>query len=448
MMMRKIIFIGGAIFTMISAIAQDQAPAVLTFKEAVKIGLKNNVALNTQKNQLEYTQLNKTSQMLQLGPTVQAQGSAYRVDGNSFNNNTGTVVNGVIDYVNGSVGASIPIFNGFNQINLYRQASSLNEAQLHYVNRSQQDVIQFVAAQYLTVLLDKELIKIYQDNVKTQQVQYDQIQAQVEVGSKAEADLKNQDVQLKNAELTLLRQRNSYLNDLNTLALTLQVDPTFDLDTLNWDINAILSDSLQLETLYTTAVERRSDLKQAEASEKAAQYGYYSFKGRYFPYLSAGVSYGSRYNYVQGFENRSFSDQFTKDNTQLSYGLSLTIPIYGGLSARTQTAMSRVSYENSKLRRRNAEVTIKTDVIRAYQNFTGAKTAYLANVEILKAAELSYQMEKERYDLDISNIAQLSLSNQMRIAARGNYQSSLYTLMFQNLLLQYAIGTLRFEDVP
>src|SRR5690606_12825133 len=173
---------------------------------------------------MAYTHVNKTASLLQLGPTVQATGSAYRVDGNSFNQNTGEVVNGVIDYVNASVSASMPIFNGLQQVNNFRQASNQNEAQLHAVNRSSQDVIFLVATQYLQCLLDQELVRINQENVETQRTQYNQIKALVDVGSRAEADLYNQEYQVKNAELTLVRSRITLTNDKATLARTIQLD--------------------------------------------------------------------------------------------------------------------------------------------------------------------------------------------------------------------------------
>jgi outer membrane protein len=231
------------------AVAQDSITARLSFKEAVRIGLQNNVILNQNKNQLAYTQLNKTSSMLQLGPTVDASADAYRVDGNSFNQNEGRVVNGKIDYVNAGISANMPIFNGMNILNQYRQADKQNEAQLHLVNRSTQDVIRDVAAQYLTCLLDQELIKIDEENVETQNIQYQQIKAQVELGSKAEADLYNQEYQVKNAELLLVRSRNKLKNDIATLALTIQIDPHiyFMVDEINWDINTLVSDTMSTD---------------------------------------------------------------------------------------------------------------------------------------------------------------------------------------------------------
>lgn len=433
-----------------SATAFAQEPVRLSFREAVRIGLESNVELNQQKNQLEYTEINKTSSMLQLGPSIQGNASAYRVDGNSFNQQAGEVINGQIDYVNGSIDASIPIFNGLRQVNLYRQAKAQNEAQLYNVNRSSQDVIQIVASQYLTCLLDMQLIKIDEENVAAQQLQYDQIKVQVDLGSKPESDLYNQQYQLKNAELLLVRSRNKLKNDKNTLATTIQIDPSvpLELEEIDWNVDAVIADSLSLSQMYDVALNRRSDLKQAENAERAAHYGFSSFKGRYYPSLYGGASFGSRYNYIHGADNRPFDEQFRNDNRQFSYGVSLTIPIYNGLQFRSQAALSKATYKNAKLLHESAEVKVKADVIQAYQNFNDAIANYEASQAQLNAAELSYKTEKERYDLGISDIVQLAVVNQTYIKAQGDFQSSLFMLMFQRLLINYSLGTLKFEDIP
>lgn len=440
-----------AIVLMVCAVRlMAQSPEKLTFREAVKIGLQNNVTLNQDKNQLEYTQINKTSSLLQLGPTVSASADAYRNDGNSFNQQAGEVVNGKIDYVGGSIGASIPVFSGLQQLNYYRQARSQNEAQLHQVNRSSQDVIRDVANQYMKCLLDQQLVSIDEENVAAQQVQYNQIREQVELGSKAEADLYNQEYQLKNAELLLVRSRNTLKNDKATLAQTIQIDPSipFELEAVDWDVNATMMDTLSLDQMYETAMQRRSDLKQAEEREKAAHYEYSATKGRYFPSLYAGARFSSQYNYIYGQDNRGFKDQFTTDNRQFGYGFSLSIPIYSGLSYRSRAAFARTGYENAKLVNENTQVIVKTDVIRAYQNFRDAITNYQASMAQQRAAELSYRTEKERYDLGISDIVQLALVNQTYVRAKADLQSALYMLMFQRLLIKHALGTLQFEDIP
>jgi outer membrane protein len=423
----------------------------LTFQEAVKLGLANNVTLGQQRNQLFVTQTNQTSGLLQMAPSVTASADAGRFDGNSFNQQLGKVVNGQTDFVNGRVGANVPIFGGFSQLNLFRQAKNLNEAQLQFIGRTQQDVIRNVAFQYLTCLLNQQLMRIDLQNVQTQKAQYDQINAQVVLGSRAEADLYNQDFQVKNAELLLVRSTNQFKNALAALAQTILIDPTasYELEDPAWHTQVSELESAQLDELVALATQTRPDLKQADFTLKANQFAYQARKGQMLPNLTAFGGISSRYNYIYDFQdNRKFNEQFRQDNRQFSYGLSLNVPIFSGFQNRAVMVQNKVAYENSKLNLRATEMTVKNDVLRAYQNYKDAQTSYVSADAQLKAAELSYTMEKERYDLGISNIVQLTTTQQALVRAHSDFASARYTLMFQKLLLNYATGTLKPEDIP
>jgi outer membrane protein len=126
----------------------------------------------------------------------------------------------------------------------------------------------------------------------------------------------------------------------------------------------------------------------------------------------------------------------------------MSIPIFYGMRYRAQTALSKVTYENAKLLERDTEVKVKSEVISAYQNFNSAKASYDASAAQLRAAERTYHTEKERYDLGISNMVQLTTTNQAYIKAQGDFENAKYTLMFQKLLINYATGTLKIEDIP
>lgn len=434
--------------------SQENTTTSLTFKEAVKIGLENNLNLNQQKNILVSTRVDKTSGLLSFGPSLNINGNTGRNDGNSFNQQQGRVINGVLDFTSASIDASMPLFRGLNVVNSYRQSVNLYEAQLHNVSRTNQDVIRDIAQQYLTCLLDQRLVLINEKNLQSQEQQYNQIREQVNAGSRAEVDLKNQEYQVKNANLLVLRAKNTLRNDKAILAQTLQLDPsiTFGLEEPAWPVGGL--EDLTLDELYEIAQSRRSDLKVAHHNEKAAEYGFKATKGNYFPSVSLFASYGSAYNYIHGSdanpnpENRNFDQQFTSDNTQLTYGISFRIPLYNAFQTRSTVVRNRMIYENSRLQRDNIALTVKSEVLLAYQNYRDAQAAYEAAESQLRAAEVSNALEKERYLLGISDIVALTLANQLLTRAEADFEGSRYTLMFQNLLINYATGTLKFEDIP
>lgn len=433
---------------------QDSAATTLTFKEAVKIGLEHNLNLNQQKNLLVTSRVDKSAGLLGLGPTVSINGNTGRNDGNSFNQQEGRVINGVLDFTNASIDANMPLFRGLNVLNNYRRSANLYEAQLQNVNRSNQDVIRDVAREYLTCLLDQRLLVISQKNLESQQQQFEQIREQVSAGARAEVDQKNQEYQVKNAHLLLLRSQNTLRNDKAILAQYLQLDPaiTFDLEEPAWTVPDLAA--LSLEELYQIGADRRSDLKMAQFNENAAHFGYQATKGNYFPSISLFASYGSAYNYIHPSglnpnpDNRTFEQQFTSDNTQLTYGLSFRIPLYNAFQTRANVVRNRILYVNSKLTTENLSLTVKSEILLAYQNARDAQAAYEAAQAQLDAAKISNSLERERYLLGISDIVALTQANQVLTRAEADLESARYTLMFQQLSINYATGTLKFEDIP
>jgi len=447
--MKKIIF--GFLATLLFNFSYGQEKlSNLTFPEAIKIALKNNVNLKQQKNQLDASSMQRTSSMARLGPSVSLNGNLGRNDGNSFNQQEGRVVNGVVDFMSGSLDANMVLFNGMNRLNAYRQSKSQLESQIHSIERTNQDVIQLVSTQYLQCLLDQQLLKIDKTNLETQKKQLNQIKEQTEAGSRAKVDVYNQEFQVKNAELTVLRSEFRLRNDKATLSQTLQLDPDVDyeVEEPEWNVNEASMSQQQLDELYTVALNSRSDYLQAKSAAEAARFGYMSQSGTYYPRISAFFSYGSQYNDVRGQENRTFDQQFFEDNLQTTYGLSFTIPIFGGFQTRSAVVQSKVNHKNAELDVENLENTVKSDVLRAYQNYQDAVQAYEASKAQLEAAKLSYNLEEERYNLGISDLVQFTQANQALIGAQADMAQSTYTLLFQNILLQYATGTLKVEDIP
>jgi len=438
------------------AFAQDTlSTSTLTFKEAVQIALRNNVTLNTQRNNLFQTKVNKTFRIAQLGPQAAINGNVYQSNGNRFIQQEGKVVNATVSGAQLQLNVNQPIFNGLTTLNTMRQASNQFDAQLEQVNRSMQDVISLVCTQYLNVLLDKELLRIAQENVAVQQKQLELVKAHVEVGSRSPVDQYNQQALVNGAELRVAQAEFTLANDRITLFQSLLVDPTVKttIEEPQWDVNAIALDNLELNQLLEVASEHRSDLKQAKYTEKASKFGMNANKGNYFPSLNAFYSNGSAYNQIKGADKtdpayRNFRDQFKVDNRSNSFGLSLNIPIFTGFQNRAIYAQSKVLYENNKLLTKNREVLIKGDVLRAFENFQSVKKIYAATVSGLEASQIAYNLEQERFNLGITSFVDLANANRTYIQAQTDMAQAKYRFLFQKVLMDYATGTLKIEDLP
>lgn len=438
---------------------------VLTFAEAVRIAMQNSVTLNTQRNNLEVNQMFKTSSYVSMGPNVSLNASAGRIDGNSFNPQVGAVVNGVRDNITGSLNANINLFSGFQTINSIKQNNQLTEAQAYNVNRTTQDVINTVATQYLTVMLDKELLRIAKENFDALNQQLAQVREQAALGSRSPVDEYNQEAQTKAAELRYVQAEITLNNDRTLLAQTLLIDPfeEFDVELPNWDINQIGGETLDMHELAEKAKIHRGDYQRAVKQEEAQRYGMVSASGRMMPSLVAFGTLGSAYNFQHNVPEtiddgsgnmipnpaypRSFNDQFRNDNVYKQYGLQLQIPVLNGFQNRSTHYQQKKLYENAQLTRKNVEYQIQNDVIRTVRNYEGAKKQFAISVDQLKSAEIAFQLETERYNLGVTNFVDFVNANRTFVQAEADKARSEYNLVFQKLLLEYAVGTLKAEDL-
>ena len=72
----------------------------------------------------------------------------------------------------------------------------------------------------------------------------------------------------------------------------------------------------------------------------------------------------------------------------------------------------------------------------------------MASVDGLEASQMAFNLEKERYDLGITSFVDFATANRTYVQAQTNMAQAKYRFLFQKLLLDYALGTLRFEDIP
>lgn len=456
---------------------------VLTFEEAVKIALENSVTVNTQRNNLQLSEAQRIAAYAGVAPTVNGSLSAARNDGNFFNSNAGQVVNGVTDNVSGSLSINLNLFTGFNQINTIRQFSSQLQAQNYLVHRTAQDAINTVSTQYLTVMLDKQLLIIAKENYEALNKQYQQVKEQVALGAKSPVDEYNQEAQARAAELRAIQAEIKLNNDKALLAQTLLIDPfeVFDVERPGWDMNTFDTDALNPEELAERAKKSRGDYLSAVKSADAQRYSMYAARGLFFPNLSAFFNVRSAYNKPHGIpdsvENfrtvivadaaeasgyrldreslgvganpevpRPFDEQFKTNNLQKTFGFQLTIPIFNGLQTRTNYVQRKIQYRNAQLTRNNLEFQVRNDVIRAIRNYEGSRRAFTVTSDQLKAAELAFRYETERYNLGVTNFVEYANANRVYVQAQTDKAQAEYTLVFQKIVLEYAVGTLKTES--
>ncbi len=425
---------------------RTQTITKLTFEEAVKIGLERNVLLNQQKNQLVFNQAQKLNGIGNFFPSINLTSTYQHQKGQQQNTTSGDLEDLSTDYFGSGINGNFTIFNGFRVINTMEQANSQVMAQSYLIKRSSQDVVSAIATQYLQVLLDQQLLKIAEENLKAQEVLLEQIQGFFDVGSRAITDLYTQDALTKSAKVLSIRARNTLQNDKSTLAQTLQIDPSqeFEVDYPKLAENLSAYQNVSLDSLIAVALVNRADLQQFSHQVKANKNALQASSALFMPSISLFASYNSFY---YSLIPDNFSTQFRTNNPSLSYGANLTIPIFNRFQNKTQRASAKMLYENSLLNKQNIEKTLKQDVLRAQNNLRNALENYASSLVQFQAGELALKTQQESFELGIAPQTTLALANQTYILGLAAKAQAEVTLLFQKVQMEYALGILVPEDV-
>jgi outer membrane protein len=436
----------GCLVVMMATRLVAQNPAQLSFEEAVKIGLERNVLLKQQKNQLEFNQVQKMAGYANFLPNVNLTSTLQRQAGQQPNTTTGNLEDLQTTFFNAQLNGNLNVFNGLRGVNTLGQASNQLMAQSYLVKRSTQDVVNSVAVQYLQVLLDQELLKIAEENLKSQNTLLAQMQGFYEVGTRAITDVYSQDALMKAAQVSFIRARNTLQNDKSILAQTLQLDPSQNFEVVYPELKVDVENlsAASLDSLVDVAIANRADLEQLRYQVKANQFQYKTLSSGFLPSLSLFANYGSFYYSEIPL---SFGEQFRNFNPSFSYGANLTVPIFSRFANKTQRMNAQVQFKNTELNRQNLEKTVKLDVQRALTNLINAKENLAASQSQFQSGELALRTQQESYELGIS--AQVVLAQAMQIYVQGAAAKAQaeVTLIFQRVLLDYSLGILKAEDL-
>ena len=434
-----------------TGIINAQDTLKLNFNDAVNMALNNNIQLQQEKNNLQSAQATNLGNKALFLPSIGAGSNFQYQTGIQFNQLTGQLYTATSRGAGLGIQADYTVFNGFGRINRIRNSQLLLESQQNNVNYASQEVIYTVAQQFLQVLLDRELLRIDNENLNTQKITLNQIDGFVQAGSKPLGDKLTQEALVKKLEVTRIQDENKLRMDIALLSQTLMLDPgkQIDIREPEWGFDKVLAQDFNLVELYDKALENRPDYKKSMDDASAAQAAVAIAKSNYYPTLGVSYNYGSGYtsNYLDSNgEIVPFKDQLQR-NRSSTLGVSLSIPIFNQLSTVTQVTRQKVIQENYELIKKNLKSKIFQDVQTTYLNLVAAKNEYFATQSQYDAAVEAQKIQQESYELGASDLVQLSQANQTYVEAAASRIQSQYRLIFQRVMLEYSTGTLTLDNM-
>lgn len=424
-------------------------PKQWSLRECCDYAVANNISIKQQENQRRQEEIqlstSKNSRLPDLSGSVGQNfsfGRGLTADNTYSNTNTSST--------SFSLGTSVPLFTGFqipNQIKL----NQLNlEAATADLEKAKNDIRMQVAQAYVQILYDMELADVAHRQIEIDSMQVARLQAFVNNGKAAEAELSQQKATLANSHLTATQADNSTRLALLTLTQLLElsspegftiVRPNLDnLDNLD-NLGAlgnpgplptpdqIYAEALGIKPEITAQMLR---LKGTEHSIKIAQAGNY-------PTLSLSGGMGTNYYTTSGFKSDGFGSQL-KNNFSQYIGLNLNVPIFNRFQTRNNIRNARITQENQQLALENTKKTLYQDIQKVYYNALNAQAKEKASQQAVATANDAFHLTQAKYENGKATITEFNESKNNYLKAESDLVQARYENIYQQALIAFYRG--------
>lgn len=304
------------------------------------------------------------------------------------------------------------------------------------------DALVDVRIRFFTVLLNREKIKVQEQNVELLQRQLLDVKNRYEAGTVSNFEVLRAEVALANAQPALITARNDYRLAIEELRQALGY--VAESETNVTKVPEFLGTlefkpaTFDLRSALSTAREQRPDLLRLEKLTAAAEEGVVVRQAGRLPTVSAFGSYDWRRSPVSS--PRSSLDGWT-------VGLQSSWDIFDGRATAGRVAQARSFLEQTKLAFAEAQLSVDVEVRRAISTFQQAGELAEASQKVVEQAEEAVRLADARYSAGTATQLDVLTSQVDLTTARLNQVQAYYSYNVAVASVRNAMG-LADEDFP
>lgn len=422
------------------SIAQKQ----WTLQECIEHARSNNIAVRQAEISSEISLVNRNQSMTSMLPSLNASGSHQRSLGRTVDPFTNTPTENETRTTNFSVNSNFLLFNGLRLQHQLAQSKYEYLQSRENLNKIRNDISLNVAAAYLQVLFASESQKTASDRVEAALETRNRTQKMVETGLMAQGTLLDADAALASEELAKVNADNALQSAYISLTQLLEIDSLngFSIAQQQVDLPALNSALLSPDEITRVAMASLPEVKASAMGIEGARKGVSSARSSLTPTVSIFSSIGSFYN-EGGFSSLlgeiPFNEQ-VENNQSKNIGLSLSIPIFNGWSARSNIARSKLNLENAMLQDENTKKQVYKSVVQAHSDATAAINRFNAAQKAFSSAKESYGYAEKKYEVGLISFLDFINIRNNRSRAESEVLQAKYDLVFRLKVIDFYLG--------
>jgi outer membrane protein len=461
----------------ISLPALAQNDNVWTLQRCVQYALDHNITIQQDVLNARLAKFTLLQSQLAQLPSFNASGSYGRSYGRSVDPTTNQFINADYDFIGLNGNSSVLLFGWFQQRNTIAKNKFSLLASKADLDQLKDDVSLNVATGYLRAILAKEQVHVSEKQVELSRAQLAQTRSFFEAGRLPELNVAQLESQLATDSSNLITNISNYISAILDLKTLLNLDFTTPLEVQAPEVK--LEDQLNLsgltpEQVYDEAHKHFGAIRSAEYKVSAAKKGLSSATHMLLPQLSFGAQLGtnwaSTYQQISGYTisglepigtvrnsannayDTVFSPTYTphyqsiptgtqlNNNFRQTYALTLSVPLFNGWQAQYGLRQARYNFETQKLNQYQAELTLKQNVYKSFNDARNSVEKYYAAVRAEQAAARAEDFAQKRYELGLTSTVDYLVTQNALYAAEGSLLSAKYDLIFKLKVIDYYLG--------
>ncbi|WP_205508633.1 TolC family protein [Longitalea arenae] len=452
-------------------------------RRCVEYALANNIAVQQSTVQAGVAEISEKQTRWSQYPSADFSTNTGLQWGRSIDPTTNQFTSNQLLYQGYNFSAGVTVFNWHRIKNNIISASLNTDAAKMDVERIKNEVSLNVATYYLQVLLARQQIKIASVQMQQTKDQLEVARKRVAAGAAPELDALTLEGQYATDSANYISARATADQNLLQLKQVLNIDAgkLFDITTPPVEeipVEPILQ--LQPETVFQIALQNQPAQKVNQLRLRSLEAALRASRAAMYPTISVGGTLGTNFSSadkkVTGFTlngyspngdvvrlsgaeypvftpnvqvaqgKKSFGERWDGWGTQInnnfrqSLGLSITVPIISGGTARFNYQRSKLDIKNAELTKALADQTLKNDIYKAYYSASAALEKFNATKLTLDVTQRSFDIAKKRNELGLLSTFDLIISQANLTRAKFDMASAQFDYVFKMKVLEFYKG--------
>lgn len=399
--MKKLAFI-----SLVTSLCFGSAHAI-TYEEVMSIAEKNATNIKLTEKDIEKTEYQLKEAKGNILPSLLLTGTYTRWDPNYISGFTPKNQYSV------KAGLTQKIFD-YQIFSLIKLSKVSVETQQVIKEDVKQKVKDTARRLFLLSLLNKEIVKIKEENLKYWQENYKYIEAKYKEGLLAKYDFMRASSQLQSAIADYESSKANYEKSVEDLKRFLMLE---DITPPEGQLTQLIPD------VDTSKIEDNTEIKVLKAQLKLADYQIDYQKAANYPSLSAFLNY-------QANNQRNFpvGNEIWKKGYNL--GLSLNWQLFDGFAKDSRVLQAKVDKSKYEIQLQDKIKEVKTQITKTLIDLKALQTQLQAEKSNIEVSKESMRLSTERFKANITNLLEV-------LESQTNYQNA--NLNYLNVLYNYNI---------